>query len=120
VVVGTLIEKTRFPVPDDDLHRDTRGLGGLLRASDLIGQLGDPGYLRKIPALYYEFFETGMLERVGYRSPGQMRHGFGQFYWKIVRPLVQEALDYLRVTQEGRQWVSSLHAHVFEIEHEDK
>jgi hypothetical protein len=119
IVVGDYIEMTRFPVPDDEMHRDTRGLGGLLRAADLIGQLGDPGYLRKIPALYYEFAEIGTLERVGYRSPGHMRRGFGQFYWKIVRPLVHDALAYLRVTQEGRQWVATLHSHVFEIEHAD-
>ncbi len=32
----------------------------ILRAADFIGQLGDPNYLRKANALYYEFEEVGM------------------------------------------------------------
>jgi len=118
-VIGDYIEMTRFPVPQDDLHRDTRGLGGLLRAADFIGQLGDPNYLRKIPALYYEFSEVGALERTGYASPGQMRRKFGQFYWGVVRPYVKDALEYLRITHEGKQWIANLHAHVFDVEHAD-
>ena len=35
----------------------------LVRAADLIGQLGDPHYLRKANALYYEFEEIGMNRR---------------------------------------------------------
>ncbi len=116
-VIGDYIEMTRFPVPDDDAHKDTRGPGGLLRAADFIGQLGDPNYLRKIPALYHEFQETGALERAGYRSPGEMRRRFGQFYWGVVRPYVEDALRYLRITQEGKQWIANLHAHVFDVEH---
>ncbi len=113
------IEMTRFPVPDDEYHKDTRGPAGLLRAADFIGQLGDPNYLRKIPALYYEFAEIGTLERTGYRSPGQMRRQFGQFYWRVVRPYVEDALRYLRITHVGKQWIANLHAHVFDVEHGD-
>src|SRR5262249_49402055 len=116
-VIADYIEMTRFPVPPDDFHQDTRSLAGLLRAADFIGQLGDPNYLRKIPALYYEFAEVGMLERTGYQSPGQMRHQFGQFYWKVVRPYVEPALGYLRITHQGKQWIANLHAHVFHVEH---
>jgi hypothetical protein len=43
----------------------------LVRAGDLIGQLGDPLYPRKLNALYYEFAETGVHEKLGYRSPSQ-------------------------------------------------
>lgn len=32
---------------------------GLVQAADLIGQLSDPRYLKKISALFYEFQETG-------------------------------------------------------------
>jgi hypothetical protein len=42
-----------------------------VRAGDLIGQLGDPLYPRKLNALYYEFAETGVHEKLGYRSPSQ-------------------------------------------------
>jgi hypothetical protein len=40
----------------------------LLRASDLIGQLADPNYMRKVSALFVEFAETGMNEKLGYNS----------------------------------------------------
>jgi hypothetical protein len=116
-IIADYIEMTRFPIPADEHHKDTRGLGGLLRAADFIGQLGDPNYLRKIPALYYEFAEIGLLEHRGYRSPGEMRRRFGQFYWSVVRPYVEDALGYLRITHEGKQWIASLHANVFDVEH---
>src|SRR6266536_4921771 len=41
----------------------------LLRAADLIGQLGDPNYIRKANALYYEFEEAGLNRQRGYTSP---------------------------------------------------
>ncbi len=111
------IELTRFPVPDGERYRDTSSYAGLARAADFIGQLGDPSYLRKIPALFYEFEELGNNEIQGYRNPGDMRRTFTKFYWGVVRPLISEALGYLRVTQEGKQWVANLHSHVFDVEH---
>jgi hypothetical protein len=53
--VAKAIELTRFPIPDDDDHRETNTEAGLVRAADLIGQLADPNYLQKLTALYYEF-----------------------------------------------------------------
>jgi hypothetical protein len=111
------IEITRYPVPDGDLYKDTCSYGGLVRAADFIGQLGDPSYLRKVPALYYEFEEIGANKRIGYKSPGHMRQNFTQFYWQEVRPYIQDALKYLQVTQEGKQWIANLHSHVFDMEH---
>jgi hypothetical protein len=52
--IARAIEFTRFPTSaeaDDEGNEE----GSLLRAADLIGQLGDPHYLRKANALYYEF-----------------------------------------------------------------
>ena len=42
------------------------------RAGHLIGQLGDPFYPRKLNALYYEFVEIGVPEKLGYSSPADM------------------------------------------------
>lgn len=116
-VVTSYIEMTRFPIPDDDFYKDTKEYRGLARAADFIGQLGDPNYLRKIPALYYEFEETGANETIGYKSPGDMRRKFTKFYYGVVRPHIQDALLYLRVTQEGKLWIANLNSHVFEVEH---
>jgi hypothetical protein len=116
IIIG-YIEITRFPPPDDPLYKDNASYGGLLRAADFIGQIGDPGYLRKIPALFYEFQETGTNQTIGYTSPGQMRRTFTRFYWNSVVPYIGEALRYLNTTQEGKQWVANLYAHVHKVEH---
>jgi hypothetical protein len=42
------------------------------RAANLIGQLGDPHYLRKANALYHEFDEVGMNKKLGYPSPADL------------------------------------------------
>jgi hypothetical protein len=116
-VIASYIEMTRFPVPDDDQHRDTKGYGGIVRAADFIGQMGDPDYPRKTPALYYEFDELGINEELGYKKPGDLRKNYARFYWDVVSPLIQDALRYLRLTQDGKQWISTLYAHVFTSEH---
>lgn len=110
------IEMTRFP-PSSPEPDDPGSPGALLRAADFIGQLGDPNYLRKIPALFYEFEETGANAQIGYRNPDDMRRGYADFYWNVVSKHIQKALAYLRVTQEGRLWIANLHAHVFDSEH---
>lgn len=116
-VIADYIEMTRFPPPSDELHKDTQSYGGLVRAADFIGQLGDPKYPRKIPALFYEFEETGLNAANNYTCPGDMRRDYNQFYWNVVSRYIDDALRYLRVTQEGRQWIANLHAHVFDAEH---
>jgi hypothetical protein len=115
--IAGYIEMTRFPPPDEPAYKDTKGYPGLLRAADFIGQLGDPDYLRKIPALFYEFEQFGANEQMGYKNPDDMRTGFAGFFWNVVSPFIQDAIQYLEVTQDGKQWVANLHSHVFEVEH---
>jgi len=111
------IEHTRFPVPQDEEHAPTGDLPGLLRAADLIGQLADINYLRKTSALFTEFRETGAIEKLKYNSPADLRANYPQFFWQVVRPYIEDALRYLRVTQEGKQWIANLYANVFSTEH---
>jgi hypothetical protein len=112
------IEHTRFPVPQDEQHSPTSDFPGLLRAADLIGQLADINYLRKTAALYHEFRETGMAEKLGYASPADLRASYPQFFWNVVRPFIGDALRYLRVTQDGQLWIANLYANVFSTEHQ--
>lgn len=111
--IAEYIEMTRFPIPDDDAHKDTAGLPGLVRAADFIGQLADPNRRQKCTALFYEFEEMGLNSQLGYKTPGDLRGCNARFYWKSVNPYIQEALRYLRVTQRGKQWISNLQANVF-------
>ncbi|NEQ29992.1 MAG: metal-dependent phosphohydrolase [Leptolyngbya sp. SIO4C5] len=113
------IELTRFPVPLDSDHQDTVDYPGLVRAADLIGQLSDPRYLQKIPALFYEFEETGVNQQLGYKTPEDLRLNYPRFYWKTVYPYIIDAIAYLQLTQEGKQILANLYAHVFEVEHEN-
>jgi len=107
------IENTRFPVPKGSDHGGTSDYPGLLRAADLIGQLADPHYMRKLAHLYHEFRETGAVHALGYRDADDLREGYPGFYWNMVRPYIDEALSYLRVTQAGKQWIANLHSNVF-------
>jgi hypothetical protein len=116
-LIASFVEMTRFPSPDGETYKDTKGLGGLVRAADFIGQLGDPDYLRKIPALFYEFQELGINETLGYKSPDDMRANYASFYWNSVNPYIQDAIQYLRLTEDGKQWIANMHSHVFDTEH---
>ncbi len=115
--IAGAIELTRFPVPEDDDHAATDTEAGLVRAADLIGQLGDPLYLRKLNALFHEFAETGTNDRLGYATPADLVDHYPQFYWSKVERYIGDALRYLEMTMEGRQWVATLYAHVFAVEH---
>lgn len=116
-LVTECIDRTRFPVPEGEENQGTSDLPGLTRAADLVGQLGDPEYLRKIPALFYEFEELGRNPEIGCKSPGDLRRGYAQFFWEVAHRYVEDAVELLRLTQEGKEWISRLHSHVFECEH---
>ncbi|HZP68833.1 MAG TPA: HD domain-containing protein [Pseudolabrys sp.] len=113
--IAHAIEFTRFPAstePDGNGSEE----GSLVRAADLIGQLGDPQYLRKANALYYEFEEVGLNKQLGYGSPADLTDLYPQFYWKTVSPYIQTAIRYLNVTSSGRQWIANLYSNVFRAE----
>ena len=112
------IELTRFPVPEAETHQDRNNFSGLSRAADLIGQLSDPNYLLKISALFYEFEEVGTNKVLGYKSPGDLRRSYAKFYWNGVYPYIPAALNYLELTQSGKQIIANLYANVFQVEHE--
>ncbi|NEP58242.1 MAG: metal-dependent phosphohydrolase [Symploca sp. SIO2G7] len=112
------IELTRFPVPHEGDHKDTVNYPGLIRASNLIGQMCDPRYLKKIGALYHEFEETGVNKILGYRHPGELRRNYPKFYWHGVYPYIKDALRYLSLTQQGQQIEANLYSNVFVVEHE--
>jgi hypothetical protein len=111
------IEYTRFPVPAKNESAAVAGYPALVRASDLIGQLADLNYMRKISMLFGEFEETGMSEKLGYRTAGDLRAMYPKFFWSMVTPYIENALSNLRMTQEGKLWVANLYSHVFAEEH---
>lgn len=114
--IARAIEGTRFPSSLPSEEEDCGEEAALLRAADLIGQLGDPHYIRKANALYYEFEESGLNRQLGYSSPADLVNLYPQFYWNCVAPHVQTAIRYLNVTSSGRQWIANLYSNVFRAE----
>jgi hypothetical protein len=116
--IAQAIEGTRFP-PVDPVEGGEHGEeASIVRAADLIGQLGDPNYIRKANALYHEFEEVGINRQLGYASPADIVDRYPQFYWKSVSPHIQTAIGYLNMTSSGRQWIANLYGNVFRAERE--
>jgi len=116
--IADAIEYTRFPSPGAAGDNEDNEEGSLVRAADLIGQLGDPAYLRKANALYLEFEEVGMNRQLGYATPADLTDKYPQFYWNSVSAHIQTAIRYLNVTSSGRQWIANLYGNVFRAERE--
>jgi hypothetical protein len=116
--IARAVEGTRFPTTMPAEVEDIDEEAALLRAADLIGQLGDPNYIRKSNALYFEFDEVGLNSQLGYESPADLVDKYPQFYWNSVAPYVQTAIKYLHVTAAGRQWIANLYSNVFRAERE--
>lgn len=116
-----LIRFTQFPVPKDRIlnHTSTNNseeLAVLVGSADLIGQMADPHYDKKISSLFYEFYETGMTHKLGFNNVGDLRDNYPSFFINFVRPHISDALKYLNATEQGRQWVANLNYHVFSQE----
>jgi hypothetical protein len=111
--IAVAIEGTRFPPVEGQQHGEE---ASIVRAADFIGQLGDPNYIRKANALYYEFEEVGMNRQLGYDSPADIVNRYPQFYWNSVAPHIQTEIGYLNRTTRGRQWIANLYGNVFRAE----
>jgi len=115
--IARAIELTRFPVPADNDYAATDTEAGLVRAADLIGQLGDPLYPSKLNCLFHEFAEIGVNLKLGYASPADVAERYPRFFWSKVEPFVGDAIRHLELTMDGRRWVAQLYSNVFAIEH---
>lgn len=111
-VVASYIEMTRFPVPQESHYQQLDSVGALVRAADLIGQMGDPNYPMKQARLFAEMLENGDAERLGYHDPEELRVDFPTFFYRQVYPFLGPALDYLNRTQDGAQWTANLIRHL--------
>jgi len=113
--IARAINITRFP-GDSVEEQEAEEEGWLLRAADLVGQLGDPNYLKKSNALFYEFEECGLNRQLGYTSPTDIVEKYPHFFYDSVAPRIQIAIRYLNVTSGGRQWIANLYSNLFRAE----
>ena len=116
-LIAHTIENTRFPVPDKSDASDVVDWAQLVQAADLIGQMADPDYPKKLPNLYYEFEETGANVSMGNDSPESLRETYPNFFWNMVSQHIEPGIKYLKLTHEGRDWLAGLYSHVFYEEH---
>ena len=112
-----MIEMTRFPIPDGESHANTHSEGALVRAADLIGQMGDPFYHRRCNGLFAEFVECGTAETLGYETAADLTDKYPDFFWSCVEPLIGPAIEYLRLTTQGKNWIANLYSNLFQAEH---
>jgi hypothetical protein len=110
-VISGYVEMTRFPFPAGEREK-ADPLAELIRAADLIGQLGDPRRRQKCAALFREFEEIGLNARLGYQKPEDIIRDTAGFYRKAAAPHIQKALACLRLTREGSKWIAHLQANV--------
>jgi hypothetical protein len=104
------IESTRFPPPPEvrGTPRSRLSWPDMVRAADLIGQLADPNYLRKLPALYEEFLECGTAEVMGLKNYRGLLQQFPNFVSQMIQPLVVEGFAALGAAPNGKRWIESL------------
>ena len=114
--IARAVEFTRFPVPDEPHYRETGSEPALVRAADLIGQMADPYYHRKINGLFHEFVEIGVAQQLGYHTPMGLLERYPEFFWSRVQPYIGPAVHYLELTVGGKQWVAQLYNHIYQVE----
>ncbi|MEM6519133.1 MAG: metal-dependent phosphohydrolase [Cyanobacteria bacterium P01_D01_bin.71] len=110
--IQSMIEMTRFPIPHQGEYRPQLTYPGLCRAADLLGQLGDPDYLQKLPKLFREFAETGMNQALGYTAPEALKKQYPYFFWQVVYPYVKGSMRYLSATPAGRRAIAQLYTNL--------
>ena len=92
-----------------------QALGGRgFRCEFVAVELGGERFRAEAPLAVHD----GMAERCGYTSPADMVDKYPAFFWKAVEPYIGDALRYLELTSEGKQWIANLYSHVFTIEHQ--
>jgi hypothetical protein len=53
--------------------------------------------------------------KTGYKSPGNMRDNIANFFWKDIDVYIKDAVEYLKMTVIGMQWVDNLYYHIEEF-----
>jgi len=74
--------------------------------------------MRKINHLFHEFDETGASKKMGFDSPAYLAAGYFNFFFKAVGPYIGGGLNYLCMTQQGKQWIANLYAPIFATKHD--
>ena len=110
------MEYSRFPPPLERDH-ETASYPGLLRAAHLIAMVADPNFTLKINRLFLQARESGIADKLGYTTAPEFIARYPKFFWRVLHPLIGEAMELLDYTGGGRVWVANMQAHLLVEEH---
>lgn len=88
------------------------GWPGLLRGAQVLGMVADPNFLLKLNALFLELKEVGEHEILGYPDAVAMRSFYPSLFHTVLAPHSARAVLCLRETENGRQWLANMNAHL--------
>ena len=112
------IEYSRFPpqLGRDDNHAS---YPSLLRAAHLMAGVADPNFVLKIDRLFLEVRESGIADQLGYATAQDFIARYPKFFWRVLHPVLGEAIELLGYTGSGRVWLTNMQAHLLVEEHRD-
>ncbi len=87
-----IIMCTKLSLPLNEIpfrSEETKTMGKVLGSADLIAQMADRNYLKKLPLLFLEFKEAGMA---GFETPLELFENTGEFYHSVARTRLAEEL----------------------------
>ena len=59
------------------------------------------------------------MKNLDIKSPNDMRKNYASvFIGNRSARIFKDALSYLRLTEDGKQWIANMHSHVFDAEHD--
>jgi hypothetical protein len=83
---------TKLSLPLNEIpfkSEETKTMGKVLGSADLIAQMADRNYLKKLPLLFLEFKEAGMA---GFETPLELFENTEEFYHSVARTRLAEEL----------------------------
>ncbi|MDC0073807.1 hypothetical protein OAK17_03020 [Alphaproteobacteria bacterium] len=113
--VKRFISETTFPVPQNNSNEkgSLYDFAACVQSADLIGQMGDPGYINKLSKLYLEFKETGAADKMNINNPSDLKVTYPQFFWSSVYEHIKDHVEILENSPRGKKWITALYKNVF-------
>ena len=115
--VARAIELTRFPVPTTRGPRRPAAESGSSAPPTWSGSSPIRTICGSTPRSSTS--SSRPARRSGWASPRRpISARASAFFWEQVEPYIGDALRYLQLTPDGRQWIANLYAQLFTVEHD--
>jgi hypothetical protein len=95
-----------------DNHQNIGEINQLVRASEIISLMADENINRRQVEFYLSAIEGSAIDPTLFKSLGDFRDKFRNYFWEVLYPDVGDVLLLLRETINGRKIVSKIYAHL--------